>query len=114
MLRCDFRVNPAVSAVQVDPACATAFFRIAQELLTNVTRHACASKTGIALAQEDGMMVLEINDDGKGISEQDIHASPSFGLLGIRERATLLGGECVIRGAPGEGTRVVVRVPVSR
>lgn len=111
-IRCELSISPTIAAAQIDPACATTLFRIAQELLTNTARHAQASKVGIALTQEEGKLVLEVHDDGKGISEEEIQKPPSLGLLGVRERATLLGGECAIHGEPGKGTTVVVKLPI--
>jgi signal transduction histidine kinase len=58
-------------------------------------------------------VVLEIKDNGKGIKEADISGTRSLGLLGMRERAHLLGGELKVSGTPGEGTRVMVRIPLS-
>ena len=111
-IRCELHISPAVKAMQIDPTCATALFRICQELLTNTSRHAQASKVSIALTQKERALVLNVHDNGKGISEQEIKQSPSFGLLGIRERAALLGGACEIHGTPGQGTTVVVKLPM--
>src|SRR6185295_8794072 len=76
----------------------TAFFRIFQEALTNVIRHAKATKVLVRLAEADGHVVLEVKDNGRGISEAEIHNTKSIGLLGIHERAALLGGTLRIEG----------------
>lgn len=89
----------------------TAFFRIFQETLTNVIRHADASKVEVRLTETAGQLVLEVKDNGRGISEAEINNTKSIGLLGMRERAALLGGEVRLRGDAGKGTTVSVRIP---
>ena len=88
----------------------TAFFRIFQEALTNVIRHARATKVEVRLAEADGDVVLEVKDNGRGISEAEIHNTKSIGLLGIRERAALLGGTLRIEGERGKGTTLTARI----
>jgi len=89
----------------------TAFFRIFQEALTNVIRHANATKVEVRLAETGGQVVLEVKDNGRGISEAEIHNTKSIGLLGIRERAALLGGTLRIEGGRGKGTTLTARIP---
>jgi signal transduction histidine kinase len=100
--------------IAVDPERATAIFRILQETLTNVARHADASQVEVRLAKEDGDLTLEVHDNGKGIPEDKLSNGESLGILGMRERALLLGGEIIISGAPGQGTIVRVRIPEAR
>jgi signal transduction histidine kinase len=95
----------------IDRPRATALFRILQETLTNVARHASATQVNVRLAKEDGCLILDVHDNGKGISEQGLSAGRSLGILGMRERVLLLGGELAISGAPGKGTAVKVRIP---
>jgi PAS domain S-box-containing protein len=90
---------------------ATALFRIFQESLTNVARHARATKVWVHLAEENGAIVLEVEDDGVGISLAQVAERHSLGLLGMRERAAVFGGTVEIAGARGKGTAVMVRVP---
>lgn len=89
----------------------TAFFRIFQEALTNVIRHAKATKVEVRLAEIGGQVVLEVTDNGRGISEAETHKTKSIGLLGIRERAALLGGTLRIKGERGKGTTLTARIP---
>ena len=92
---------------------ATALFRIFQESLTNVARHAKATKVWVNLSKEEGAVVLEVEDDGVGISSARLAERHSLGLLGMRERVAAFGGEIELAGMPGQGTAVVVRMPVS-
>src|SRR5437660_4605622 len=105
------RVKAAIQDSLWDQDLNTAFFRIFQETFTNIIRHANATKVDVRMAEEDGWLVLEIKDNGRGISEAQIHNTKSIGLIGIRERAALLGGEVRWRGQPGKGTIVTVRIP---
>jgi PAS domain S-box-containing protein len=91
---------------------ATAIFRIVQETLTNVMRHAAASHVNVTLEKKDDTLIIEVRDNGIGIREGRIFGSKSLGLVGIRERVLLLGGETVIRGKPGEGTLLRVTLPM--
>jgi signal transduction histidine kinase len=89
----------------------TAFFRIFQETLTNIIRHADATRVDVRFMETDGSLVLEVRDNGRGISEAEVNNTKSIGLLGMRERAGLLGGEVRLRGEPKKGTTVSVRIP---
>jgi len=91
----------------------TSLFRIVQESLTNVIRHAAAAKVEIRINEKDGNLILEVQDNGKGISEAAIANSKSFGLIGVKERARSLGGEVTIRGSRNEGTCLTVKMPIS-
>ena len=92
---------------------ATAVFRIFQEALTNVFRHAQASRVDITLKEKAGKFVLTISDNGSGITEDEKSDQLSLGLLGMRERAHLVGAQLDITGIKGRGTMVTVQVPVS-
>ncbi len=105
------RLNLPEDDIGVDQEHATALFRILQETLTNVIRHSNATEVTVRLAREDGTLTLEIQDNGKGISKEQLSSSNSLGILGMRERAVILGGELTVSGAPGKGTTVRVRIP---
>jgi PAS domain S-box-containing protein len=109
-IRCECRT--ASDALDLDRDQATAVFRIFQEILTNVLRHAGATRVRVDVRKESTNFVLEVVDNGRGITEYDKANAASLGLLGMRERAVLAGGEVLIRGAEGQGTSVVVRVPL--
>jgi signal transduction histidine kinase len=89
----------------------TAFFRSFQEALTNIIRHANATRVEVRLTETAGHLTLEVQDNGRGISEAEIHNTRSIGLLGIHERAGLLGGTMRIEGQPNKGTVLTVRIP---
>jgi len=108
-IRC--RVKATLELTLRDQDLNTAFFRIFQETLTNIIRHAGATRVDVRLFESGGHLVLEVKDNGRGISEAEIHNTKSIGLLGMRERAALLGGEVGVRGEPGKGTTVTVRIP---
>jgi len=99
--------------IEIGQEHATAMFRIFQETLTNVARHANASEVGVRLAKENGDLTLEVHDNGRGIGEEQILGGRSLGILGMRERAALLGGELGIIGAPEKGTTIRVRIPLA-
>ena len=111
-LECTLLLGPDVAQMQFQDSQATALFRIAQELLTNVIRHANAQRVQINLQEERGALMMTIDDDGRGIMEHDITKPTSFGLRGIRERVDLIGGELTMKGVPHRGTTVGVRVPI--
>jgi PAS domain S-box-containing protein len=90
---------------------ATAVFRIVQEALTNVLRHSGATRVEIKMRHEGGHYVMTVSDDGRGITEAEKTGPRSLGLLGMRERAHLLGGEVSVEGVKGRGTDVTLRVP---
>ncbi len=98
--------------IAVNPEQATAIFRIFQETLTNVARHANASAVDVRLANVNENLTLEVHDNGRGIPKEKHSSGGSFGILGMRERALLLGGEVTITGPPGSGTTVRVRIPI--
>ena len=90
----------------------TAVFRIFQETLTNIMRHARASAIRISISIDDDILVLKVNDNGRGITQEEISNSRSLGLLGMRERISGVGGELRISGEPGRGTMVKLTIPL--
>jgi signal transduction histidine kinase len=109
-IRCE--VSTRLNDVRLDPELTTAFFRIFQETLTNVIRHAAATRVKVQLKEEDSRIILEVRDNGRGIQRDEISDPRSMGLLGMRERAALLGGDFVIRRmSAGQGTRARVAIP---
>ncbi|RQS67516.1 sensor histidine kinase [Burkholderia sp. Bp8963] len=107
---CTLRVDPPEH--RLDEPYATAVFRIAQEALANVARHAAASQAVVDLVCTDDAIALAIRDDGAGFDPGDPRKPGSFGLVGLRERAYLVGGALTIDTAPGKGTTVEVRIPL--
>jgi signal transduction histidine kinase len=104
-------VDSTEEDIPLDSARATAAFRICQEALTNVVRHAKAKEIRVHLAKLDKELLLEIHDDGQGIVPEKFIAATSLGLLGMRERAGAVGGTLQIIGQPGQGTTVTLRLP---
>jgi two-component system sensor histidine kinase UhpB len=102
---------------RLPPQIETAIFRIAQEAINNVVRHAAAQRVGLDLSRGHDDVILRLEDDGRGfdvdrMSEQAV-AQGRLGLLGMRERVELFGGQLMVDSAPGRGTRLVVRVPTT-
>ncbi|WP_459867491.1 PAS domain S-box protein [Endothiovibrio diazotrophicus] len=108
-LPCEMRVDDGEIALEETRA--TAVFRIAQESLTNVARHAGAGRVWLTLERRGAHCLLEVRDDGVGF-DPALGRRNSFGLVGLRERAQILGGELEIDSAPGRGTTVTLRIPV--
>jgi len=109
-LDCDLEVDS--DCAQLGEPHASVVFRIMQEALTNVARHARATRVEIALAREGDWVVLTVRDNGVGIDAVGQRKPQSFGLRGIRERALSLGGEIAIVGEPGAGTTLAARIPL--
>jgi signal transduction histidine kinase len=109
-IRCDVRIE--VADVTWDKDVSTACFRIFQETLTNIIRHANASRVEVRLAQDEQELLLTVRDNGRGISEREIIHTRSIGLIGMKERAAQVGGEVFFFGLPGRGTTVSLRVPL--
>lgn len=111
-LDCKLRVHGAEDAPR-EPDIEIAIFRMVQEALTNVLRHAQAKRTEIDLRYEDQAWILEVTDDGAGFDPQQVDATKSFGLRGMEERARHLRGTLELESRPENGTRLRARVPVT-
>ncbi|HEY6950864.1 MAG TPA: ATP-binding protein [Bacteroidota bacterium] len=111
-IECKFTTT--VEEIELDKERSTAVFRILQETLTNVARHAKATSVNIRFVMDDRTVILEIQDNGIGMQEKDLDNTKSLGLLGMRERALLFGGEVRFQGTPGSGTTVTLRLPLPR
>jgi signal transduction histidine kinase len=111
-IRC--RVESQLVNTVADRTRALALYRILQEALTNVARHANAGAVRISLVEQGLALVLVVRDNGRGIAKAEVSSMMSIGLLGMSERARLLGGRLTITGAPGRGTTITVKVPSAR
>jgi signal transduction histidine kinase len=111
---CPCEIDLEESQLQLPPDISIAFYRIAQEALTNITKYAKASRVTVSLKRDSDRWTLRVHDDGVGIDLAKQHNPTSHGLTSIRERARALGGEVSIVGGPGEGTTVEAWLPVER
>lgn len=107
-----WRIDAPAPLPPLEPRQAIALFRIVQESLTNVVRHAGAASVRIALTPADGALALEVADDGCGLAVDPKETLPKFGLIGMRERAESIGAHVTIGRVAGAGTRVRVVVPL--
>ena len=101
-----------VQKIETEVSNKIAVFRIIQEALTNIARHAHASRVVVRIKQFDQSIIVEVKDNGSGINGNYISGTNSLGLAGMRERAVLLGGTLMIKGKPGEGTVVKLSIPL--
>ncbi|MGB6055890.1 MAG: sensor histidine kinase [Burkholderiaceae bacterium] len=111
-LACELDADGCEFDAVLDESRALALFRILQESLTNVARHARASRVGIELRREAGALCMKVRDDGVGMDLAGARKSDSFGLLGIRERVGYLQGKLAIDSSPGQGTTLTVSIPL--
>ena len=107
------RCHCTLQSIRLDSLQSTAVFRIVQEALTNIIRHAQATEVEISIRIEGGMLVLTVTDNGRGITREEMLSRKSLGLLGMQERAHLIGGKVDIVGKKGAGTTLRVRVPLA-
>ncbi|HEX5092674.1 MAG TPA: sensor histidine kinase, partial [Burkholderiales bacterium] len=111
-VRCELEVDGEDAFHALDPKVATAVYRALQESLTNVAKHAHASRVRVALRASGGEVLFEVEDDGRGIDPADLGKPRSLGLKGMRERVTYLGGKLEVQRGTPQGTRVRARVPL--
>ncbi|MBI3146286.1 MAG: response regulator [Pseudogulbenkiania sp.] len=107
---CTIRAREADFHCDLDDKRATTLFRILQESLSNITRHAQATRVGIELYRDGRQLHLQIKDNGAGM--KDVKKTNSFGLVGMQERVSMLGGEFNIDSAPGQGTTLTISMPL--
>ena len=113
-LPCELSIDSSVRDMPFDVALATTVFRGAQELITNVMRHAHASKAGMRLAMHDGQLILTVYDDGRGLRPEQWKEGRSLGLRGLHERVKLVGGGVKIVSAAHQGTEVTLSLPMKQ
>jgi PAS domain S-box-containing protein len=106
------RFDSMANVLRIGGNSATALFRIVQEGLSNIARHAHASNASVEIRESGRKLVLTIHDDGKGVTEEQASSPLSLGLIGIRERVQGMQGEMSVRGKPGEGTTLMVTIPL--
>jgi signal transduction histidine kinase len=109
-IKCEVNIDSEDIIMEQDHS--TAIFRIFQETLANVARHANAKRIKVSLKEKAGKLELRVRDNGKGITEKQISDPKSFGLIGMRERAQFLGGEVKIMGVQDKGTTITTTVPL--
>jgi len=101
-----------VKEIEIDNERATAIFRIFQELLTNISKHSKAKNVTIEIAIIENNITISVIDDGIGIQDSDLQKSSSFGIIGIKERVKMLGGEFILNSTPLKGTKSLVLIPL--
>ena len=107
----DYRFETLLDTLELDLGAGIAVYRVAQESLTNVARHAAATTVRISLAEKAGWAVLRITDNGQGFDVAAAAQKHSLGLVSMRERVHAISGQLEITSAPGQGTTVTVKVP---
>jgi signal transduction histidine kinase len=107
---CHFKSD--VESLNIERNLATNIFRVYQETLTNVARHSGASAVEAKLSTENDVIRLTIQDDGSGFDIDEVRVKKSLGLIGMRERAILFGGDLLIKSRVGEGTIVTLEIPM--
>jgi PAS domain S-box-containing protein len=112
-IRLELQAPEGLALDALSKGAATALYRALQESLTNIARHSGAKSAWILLAQENGALHLEIEDDGRGVTPEDLDKSSSLGLKGMRERVAYYGGSLEVARAPRGGTRLRVRMPLA-
>ncbi len=102
-----------IEEITVSPELAIVVFRIVQESLTNIARHANASHVLLNLIEDNNTLIVKIKDNGRGITDDEIENPDSFGLFSIKERAKTCGGEIFINGIKEKGTEIILKIPLT-
>ena len=110
LVHCIVSIGPAEA--RLDKKSSFTLFRILQESLANVARHAAAGRVGVRLEERGRRLELSVEDDGTGITRSQSESPTSFGIIGMRERVSMLGGTFEIKGSQGNGTTVRVTIPL--
>jgi len=111
-MQCRFKTN--IAKAKFDRSAAVAIFRIVQAALTNIARHANASRALITLMKRKSTLILTVMDNGKGVTKRLVYSHDSLGITGMRERTLALGGTFTLGGSKSKGTMLTVRIPLSR
>jgi PAS domain S-box-containing protein len=111
-IKCEMTID--AQNMELDQDFSTAVFRIFQEALTNVARHADATKVKVGLREKAGRLELKVRDNGKGIPEGKISDPKSFGIVGMKERVYFLGGKIEIKGVQDKGTIIKMIIPLPK
>jgi signal transduction histidine kinase len=111
-IKCNLKIDGEMDFI--DDEVSIAVFRVFQETLTNITRHSHASQANVTLVSSDKELMLEVEDNGRGISGEQMYGPRSLGILGMRERVHILRGEFTISGEEGKGTKVLVKIPLRK
>ncbi|MDQ1265187.1 MAG: Sensor histidine kinase, partial [Bacteroidota bacterium] len=111
-IRC--RLSVPSNEITVDERRSTVVFRIFQEILTNVTRHAQATRVDVTFEQQGQELMLRVADNGRGIAQEQVNSKKSFGLIGLHEKASFMGGRVTINGIIGFGTTITLYIPIKQ
>jgi signal transduction histidine kinase len=111
-IKCQLDIEGEIDLI--DNEVSIAVFRIFQETLTNITRHSHATHTKVKIWCSDNELMMDVEDNGKGISIGELNSSMSLGIIGMRERVNILRGKFAVFGDPGKGTKVHVKIPLRK
>ncbi len=109
----EFKLNSKINNIDLNPEYSTEVFRILQEALTNVIRHAKATRVIVEISEKENNYIITVKDNGRGIKENEITSMLSMGILSMRERALLFNGNIELSGKKGKGTTLIIKIPIS-
>jgi PAS domain S-box-containing protein len=108
----EYKLNSKINNIELNPEHSTEVFRIIQEALTNVLRHAKATQVIVEISEKEDNYVVMVKDNGRGIKENEITSMLSMGILSMRERALLFNGNIELSGKKGKGTTLIIKIPI--
>jgi signal transduction histidine kinase len=108
-----FDLNCLQEHIDLEKDLQTALFRIFQESMTNVIRHANATQVQVGMNYDNKNLTFEVADNGIGLNKEDVESPESLGLIGMRERVYPWGGQVEFKGLPGKGTKIIITIPLS-